>query len=176
MLEFSSTVTRTTPSVKIPDCLRYLVHNWNSTRWLASSEFPWRGGKLCMDIETWVLESSQNFPFLEKFFSKNTAMETLRCTHYGERQSFPKTFRDRCHVPPTQGCLSNLYPLQPDNCVEAGVSSLLVVHYQWLRHPCLQRKGGLPLPKWTLHPVPLTPLGRIKKGEDWVPGFSPAVS
>lgn len=134
------------------------------------------GRKAVYGLRTWVLESSQNSLFPEKFISKNTAMETVRYTPYGERQRLPKTFGDRCHVPPTQGHLSNLYPLQPGDCVEAGVSSHLGVHYQWLRRPCLQRKGGLPLPKWALHPVPLTPLGRIKKGEDWVPGFPPAVS
>lgn len=37
-----------------------------------------------------------------------------------------------------------------------GRSTHLGVHDRPLRWPCLQRKGGLPLPKWALHPVPLT--------------------
>lgn len=68
---------------------------------------------------------------------------------------------------PVNECREHPQTLCSQCWCEGGVSSLSEVYYQRrLRCPRLQRKGGLPLSKWILHPVPLTPLRRIKKEED----------
>lgn len=97
----------------------------------------------------------------------------VRCAPCGERQP-PQTFGDGSHIP-TNPRTPERPPPSTAGRLSGGRSRPLGVLYQRPRRPCLQRKGGLPLPKWALHPVPLTPLGRIKKGEDRAPGFPPAV-